>query len=181
MRQWQKLLLALAVLPVALVAFATFYLVRYSMDRAEPFVTNNPNEDEHVLIATQGSAFKDAVVRDVAARLAKRPAYVKVIDVSSLSEVREPEWNAIVVLHTWEMSKAPEPVKTFVDRVQDRDKLVVLATSGDGDQHIAGVDTITSASDVAKAGERADAIVVRVEKVLASRSPRSQHFFHHAP
>ena len=173
MKTWKKVVLAIAAVPVAFLAFATWYGVHYSMDPAKPFEVNRTDVREHVLIATQGSAFKDAVVQGVVDRLAKRPAYVKVVDVASLRDVREADWNAIVVLHTWEMSKPPPAVKAFVDRAQARDKLVVLATSGDGSQHIEGVDTVTSASVIAKAPARADEIVSRVEKVLGAQSPQT--------
>jgi hypothetical protein len=172
MKTWKKVVLALAAVPVALFAFATWYLVHFSMATAKPFEVNRPEVREHVLIATQGSAFKDAVVKRVADRLEKRPAYVKVIDVSSLRDVREADWNAIVILHTWEMGKPPAAVKTFVDRAQ-RDKLVVLATSGESHQHLEGVDTITSASLTAAAPAQAEEILSRVEKVLAVQSPQT--------
>ena len=173
MKTWKKVVLAIAAVPVALLVFSTWYLVRYSMAPAKPFEVNRTDVREHVLIATQGSAFKDAVVQGVVARLEKRPAYVKVIDVASLGDVREADWNAIVIVHTWEMGKPPAAVKAFTDRAQARDKLVVFATSGEGHQHIGGVDTVTSASAMGTAPAQADEIVSRIEKVLAAQSPQT--------
>jgi len=173
MKTWKKVVLAIAAVPVAFLAFATWYLVHYSMAPAKPFEVNHTEAREHVLIATQGSAFKDAVVLGVVDRLEHRAAHVKVIDVASLSDVREADWNAVVVLHTWEMSEPPPAVRRFVERTQSRDKLVVLATSGEGTQHIAGIDTITSASEMSKAPALADQVVSRVEKVLAAQSPQT--------
>ena len=173
MKTWKKIVLAIAAVPFAFLAFATWYRMHFSMDPAQPFEVNRPDAREHVLIATQGSAFKNAVVRGVVDRLGKRPAYVKVIDVASLSDVREADWNTIVVLHTWEMSKPPEIVKAFVDRAEATGRLVVFATSGKGDQHILGIDTITSASVMDKAPAEADLILTRVEKVLAAQSPQT--------
>ena len=173
MKPWKKILLAIAGVAMALLAFATWYRMHFAMDRAQPFEVNRPEARERVLIATQGSAFKNSVVQAVVDRLAKRPAYVKVIDVASLCEVRESDWSAIVVLHTWEMSKPPEAVKAFVGRTEARDRLVVFATSGKGDQHILGIDTITSASVMDKAPAEADLILTRVEKVLAAQSPQT--------
>jgi len=173
MKTWKKVVLVVAAVPVLLFAYATWYGLHYAMDTAKPYEVNRTEVREHVLIATQGSAFKDAVVERVADRLGKRPAYVKVIDVASLGDVREADWNAIVVLHTWEMSKPPAAVKTFVDRAQARDKLVVLATSGNGGYHMAGVDTITSASMTATAPAKAEEILSRIEKILATQSPQT--------
>lgn len=174
MKTWKKrLLLALVALPIAFLAFATWYRVHYAMDPARTFEVNRPEVREHVLIATQGSKFKDAVVRSVVDRLEKRPTYVKVVDVSALRDVREEEWNIIVVLHTWEMSKPPVSVRTFLDRAKARDKLVVLATSGEGAQHVQGVDTVTSASDLAKAPAQADEVLSRIERILAAGAPQT--------
>lgn len=173
MKTWKKVLIAAALVPIALLAFATWYAVHYSMHEARPFEVNSPSAREHVLIATQGSAFKDAVVQGVVDRLETRPVYVKVIDVGQLPSVRESDWNAIVLLHTWQMSKPPDAVRAFVDRSESRDKLVVLATSGEGTEHIAGLDTITSASRKADVPARVDEIVHRVEKVLSRQTPQA--------
>jgi len=173
MKTWKKVALATAVVPFALLAFVTWYFAHYSMDEAKPFEVNAPSAREHVLIATQGSAFKDAVVQGVVDRLEARPVYVKVIDVGQLPSVRESDWNAIILLHTWQMSKPPAAVRAFVDRSESRDKLVVLATSGDGKEHIAGLDTITSASSKADVPARVDEIVRRVDKLLSAQTPRA--------
>jgi hypothetical protein len=50
------------------------------------------------LIATQGSAFKDSIVGAVVAHLKSLAVYVKVVDVSALPQVREADWDAIVVI-----------------------------------------------------------------------------------
>jgi len=173
MKTWKKVVLALAVVPVALVVFTIWYVLHNSMHEAKPFEVNSPSAKEHVLIATQGSAFKDAVVQGVVDRLKTRPAYVKVIDVAQLPSVRESDWNAIILLHTWQMSKPPDSVRAFVDRSESRDKWVVLATSGEGTEHIAGVDTITTASSKANVSARVDEIVRRVEKVLSRQTPQA--------
>ena len=153
-------------------ALAGLFVACNTMHEAKSFEVNDPSVREHVLIATQGSAFKDAVVQGVVARLKTRPAYIKVIDVGQLPNVHESEWNAIVLLHTWEMSKPPASVRAFVDRDQAKDKLVVLATSGNGTHHIEGVDTITSASSNEVVPARVDEIVRRVETIL--RTSRSE-------
>ncbi len=169
MKTWKKLLIASAAVPIAIIAFVAWYLAHYSMREAKPYEVNAPSAPEHVLIATQGSAFKQAVVEGVVDKLKTTPTYVKVIDVSQLPSVRESDWNAIVILHTWQMSKPPERVRTFIARSDSRDKLVVLTTSGDGDQHIAGVDAITSASSRSDVSARVDEIVYRLQRILTQR------------
>lgn len=171
-RRWRKILLAVAVLIVASIAFASWYRLHFSMGTAQAFELNDPRATTRVLIATQGSEFKDAVVRRVAGKLEARNAYVKVIDVSSLSSVDTAEWDGIVILHTWEMRKPPREVQAFVDRARGSGRLVVLTTSGAGDFKIDGVDAISSASVVADAPARADDILTKLDAVFSSGPTR---------
>jgi hypothetical protein len=125
-----------------------------------------------VLVATQGSEFKDAVVGGVVEHLKARAVYVKVFDVSLLPAVNEDEWSAIVLIHTWEMRKPPAAVKTFVGSTRNSGKLVVLTTSGAGSFKMVGIDAISSASVVADAPSRAADIAVRVDDILGGSSEK---------
>jgi hypothetical protein len=166
-RRWRKILLAAASLIIAAIAFAGWYRWQYSMTMARSFEVGDPQATRRVLIATQGSEFKDAVVAGVVEHLKARAAHIKVIDISMLSGVDERDWNAVVLIHTWEMRKPPEAARVFVERVGSSGKLVVLTTSGAGDFKMEGVDAITSASVVAEAPSRAADIAVKLDAVLA--------------
>ena len=171
-RRWRKMLLAVAALIAASIAFAGWYRFHFSMSAARPFEVNGPHSSPRVLIATQGSEFKDVVVAGVVEHLKAHSAYVKVIDVSALPGVDEGEWNAIVLMHTWEMRKPPQEVKAFVDRARSPAKWVVLTTSGAGTFKLDGVDAISSASIVAEAPSRADDILVKLEAILGRESAK---------
>jgi hypothetical protein len=172
-RSWRRVLLVVALTLVALVASAGWYLVRNSMSVARAFEVNDPRAATRVLVATQGSAFKDAVVAGVVGQLQTRGAYVKVIDLSSLSTVREDEWNAIVMVHTWEMGQAPAEVKRFAAAVRERRKLVGFATSGRGDFRLEGVDVISSASRMADVPARVADLTRSIDGVLDTPTSRS--------
>jgi hypothetical protein len=135
------------------------------MGTARSFEVNDPRARSRVLIATQGSEFKDAVVDGIVAHLRGRAVYVKVIDISELAGVDEDPWSAIVLIHTWEMRKPPPAVKAFVDRTRDTSKLIVLTTSGAGDFKMPGVDAISSASVVADAPLKIAEVVARVDAI----------------
>jgi hypothetical protein len=170
MHGWRTLLLTVAVLIVAAIGFATWYRAHFSMDTARAFEVNDRQASPHVLIATQGSKFKDAVVAGVVDRLKSRGAYVNVIDISALRGVDDGEWDGLVLLHTWEMGKPPTEVQAFVDRARGSGKLVALTTSGAGDFRIDGIDAISSASVVTDAAARAGDILVRLEPILDRKS-----------
>jgi hypothetical protein len=133
MPRWKQILVGVAVAVAAFLAFTVGYLVHHSMRPAREIEVNSRNTAHaKVLIATQGSDFKDSVVAGVVAHLKHRPVYVKVVDVSALAHVQETDWDAIVVIHTWEMGKPQADAQKFISRAQDPRKVFVLSTSGKG-------------------------------------------------
>ena len=142
----KKVIIGIAALVLTAFAFLTWYKFHYSMDVAESFEVNTPELKHRVLIATQGSEFKDAVVGEIVDHLKQRDAYIKVIDVAALLQVNETKWNAVVIIHTWENLKPQADVKAYLERVSNLKKVIVLTTSGNGGHKIEGVNAITSAS-----------------------------------
>lgn len=108
----------------------------------------NPELEHKVLIASQGSGFKNALVEGLSTNLEQRQIYIKVLDVTVLSEVSEEDWDAVVLIHSVEMSKLQPDVKAFLDRTHDLDKVILITTSGPGTwkTNDYDVDIITSAS-----------------------------------
>jgi len=165
-RSWGKALLIAALLLVALVASAGWYLAQHSMDAASGFEVNDPQATQRVLIATQGSTFKDAVVTGLVDSLRPRGIHVKVVDIAALPDVAENDWNAIVILHTWEMGRAPAAVTAFARNIRERRKLLVLTTSGAGDMRLAGVDVISSASRMPDVPQRVQQLLESIDGVI---------------
>jgi hypothetical protein len=161
------LLISIAALAIAVIGFLAWYRVHFAMNPVEGFTVNDPSSAQHLLIATQGSAFKNAAVAGVIERLRERPIFIQVVDVTALPDVDEGRWDAIVVLHTIEYGKPPAAAQAFVDRVGETGKVVVLSTSGAGDFKIEGVDAISSASRMTDAPKRVDELLVRIESLLA--------------
>jgi hypothetical protein len=161
------LLISTAVLAVIVIGFLAWYRIHFAMNPVEEFTLNEPSSEQHLLIATQGSAFKDAVVTGITEQLQQRPIFIRVIDVTALSDVNDHEWDAIVVLHTIEYGKAPVPAQAFVNRAGDASTVVVLSTSGAGDFRIEGIDAITSTSRMTDVSARVDELLGRIETVLA--------------
>jgi hypothetical protein len=173
MRKSKGILIGVAAVLIAAVAFAGWYRWAFAMREAATLEVNDPGAAERVLIATQGSAFKDAVVAQVSEYLKRRGAHARVIDVSRLPEVRAQDWTAIVILHTWEMGKPPPAVAAFIDGAADRGNIVALATSGAGTFRIDGVDAMSSASRMAEAPLRAGEIIARLERILDAAAQAS--------
>ena len=120
-----------------------------------------------VLIATQPTPYKEAVTAGLVEYLKGKSVAVEVIDVVELDKVEPAKWQAIVLLHTWEMDRPPDTVQDFVDKLTSRGKLVVHTTSADGNIKLEGVDAISGASNVIDAGVTVKALAARVDAVLS--------------
>lgn len=161
----------LALMGAALV-FMTWYRLHYSMDVAHAFEVAGSPSGTRVLIATQGSAFKDALTKGLLEHLNRRSASVKVIDVSGLRGIQQNDWDAFVVIHTWEMRKPPPVVREFVAGTQAKDKLVVLTTSGAGTFKLEGVDAISAASQMADVPARVTEMAGKLDAITSRTAKR---------
>ncbi len=160
----------LGVTTVVVISFLAWYQSHYSMDVADSFQVGENTATNRVLIATQGSEFKDAVVDGVVKSMSNQSVYLKIIDVAGLNTVDASQWDAVVVLHTWEKWEPPSAVETFMARWHSKDNFVVLATSGSGDEKIEGVDAIATASRMAEVPERVVALVRRIDRLLIDKT-----------
>jgi Na+-transporting methylmalonyl-CoA/oxaloacetate decarboxylase gamma subunit len=168
----RKIGTGVVVLVLAFLLFAVWYRSYYAMEVAPAYEVNSPALAQKLLIATQGSAYKDAVVDDLVSRLRGQPVYVRVVDVSSLPDVDEANWTAILVVHTWEYQRPQPAARDFIERAKDRKKLVVLTTSGEGNQAMEGVNAVTSASSMNNIIADVDALMTRLAPLLGSRPSR---------
>jgi predicted small integral membrane protein len=166
-RRRRGILVSIAVIAVVLIGLLAWYRIHFAMSPVEGFTVNETSSEQRVLIATQGSEFKDAIVTGIVERLRQRGLLIRVIDATALPDVNTSEWDAVVVLHTIEYGEAPGPVQAFVTRVGDPGKVVVLSTSGAGDFKIKGIDAISSASRMTDVPARVDELLGRIETVLA--------------
>jgi hypothetical protein len=167
MARWKRALGAIAVLAVARGLMSCHAM--HFMKRAQEFEINSRAADSKVLIATQGSAFKDSIVAGAVAHLKPRGIYVRVIDVSALPSVQEADWNVIVVIHTWEMHRPQADAANFIAKLRDSRKIIVLSTSGAGSLKMEGVDAISSASQMIDVPQRVAEIDARIDAILAAR------------
>ncbi len=119
-----------------------------------------------VLIATQRSRFKGEVVSEIKKVLDDKVKYIKVVDVKWLPNESVDNYRAIVILNAC-MAGRPDPrVESFIDIIQNKNKLVVLTTGrlDSWKPSSSEVDAITSASTMSDS-----AVVARTiaDKVLA--------------
>jgi soluble P-type ATPase len=166
MKLLKKILIIFIILGALSIIFLSWYSAQHSMEEAMPMEINDKSLPQHVLIATQGSKFKNAVVQETIGQLKSLPVYIKVIDVGQLTSINESEWSVIVILHTWEYGKPQKNVLDFVINSTSKNKIVVLCTSGSGKEKMEGIDGITSASWPEEVIDSSDKIVNRIKSIL---------------
>lgn len=144
-----------------------YYLLTNSMYEVESYKINDPGISTKLLIATQGSDFKDRVTQNIISHYKPDIAFIEVMDISNLYNIDPEKFNAIVIMHTWEYGSAPEDVKHFLSKNKSINyKTVILATSGDGDKKIKGIDAITGESNLETASSISDEIVDKIDQIL---------------
>lgn len=162
----RKFAMVLGLIMLIIFSVLTWYKFQYSMDFVKTYRIIVPQAEHKLLIATQGSAYKNAVVKGIITAAKERLMTVEVIDVSLLSTVSFKDWSAIIVIHTWENWQPQVDAIQFAQLHPNTDNIVFLSTSGQGDLKIPGVDAITSASLLNDVPKHVAEIVHRIDAVL---------------
>lgn len=130
------------------IIFFGIYLLLNIQGEAESFEVGSPKLDQKVLIASQASDFKNALVDSLITHLEEKPLYIKVVDVSALGDVNEEEWNSLVLINTCQQYKLHPDVKKYLDKAKNLSKVILVITSGSGewktDEYDADIFTSTS-------------------------------------
>ncbi|WP_282179372.1 hypothetical protein [Maribacter stanieri] len=167
MKRFKKILFRILAVMVAFFLFLVWYQYKYSMDVVTPYNINSPTLDKKLLIATQGSDFKDKVTSDIVDHFKSDSVYIEVVDVESLNDIDPNDFNALVIIHTWENWKPPLSVQSFIDMYgNESNKIIVFTTSGDGDYTMKRVDAIAGESKLSEAPLFINKIIDRLNKLL---------------
>jgi hypothetical protein len=144
------------------------YLLLNIQGEAESFEIGSPELDQKVLIASQGSDFKNALVDSLTTHLEEKPLYIKVVDVSALGEVKEEEWNALIIINTCQQYRLHPDVIKYLDKAKDLSKVILVITSGPGDWKTDkyDVDIFTSASKMSELKLMVSSILTRIQTIL---------------
>ena len=129
-----------------------------------------------ILIATQKSQFKKAVVSEVSKSLEKEGYVVKVINLKELSSVAVYDYQAIIIVNTCWVWQINSHAKKFLKKLSKNEKkkiiLFTTAKNENWEPKIAGVDAVTSASRINKANVISKAIMEKLQILLASKKEK---------
>lgn len=172
MKGLKKALLFGLFLLIGLIILSLWYDITFSMDVVSTYEVNDPSLEKKLLIATQGSDFKNAITSAVIERYNLDAVYIRVVDVTTLDTIDPKPFTAILVIHTWEYWKPPKTVSAFRERAKEyNNKMVYLATSGDGNYKIDGVDALSGESILANAPLFVDNINHKLSTILGINNP----------
>lgn len=138
----------------------------------ESFEVGSPELEQKVLIASQGSEFKNALVDNLKEHPKEKSFYIKVVDVSALGEVNENEWNALVLIHTTQQNRLQPDVKEYLNRAKNLSKVILVTTSGSGEWQTEnyGIDIFTSASRMNELESLVSDILARIKTTIEDES-----------
>lgn len=163
----KKITLFIITLGALFLYLAIWYKYEHSMYEVEAYEMNAPSLDSKLVIATQGSKFKDVITKRIVDHYMQDSIFIKVINVSSLQNIEPKNYNAIVVIHTWENWKPPANVELFIDSTKAyQDKIIVLTTSGEGTYKMKNVDAITGESKLENTESYSNKIIEQLAPLL---------------
>ncbi len=116
MKSLKNIVFFILFLIVVLSLGALWYMNAYTMDEAKAFEVHSPNLEKKLLVATQGSDFKNSVTAGIVEHYEQDSIYIKAIDVSDLANIDPKDFDALLIIHTWENWKPPKSVQTFTDK-----------------------------------------------------------------
>ena len=128
-------------------------------------------EQSRVLIATQKSEFKQAVLHEIRSILENNSCYIKVIDVKKLPNESTEGYHAVIILNEC-MAGRPDPrVESFIDDATQKEKLIVLTTGRLDNWKLESprVDAITSASVMTQAATTGQSLAGKALKIIRSQ------------
>ncbi|HLV38526.1 hypothetical protein [Xanthomarina sp.] len=152
---------------VLIILFYGWYKYTHSMEEAPSFEVNSSENLVSLLIATQGSDFKNAVTNNIVNYFKDEAIFIKVIDVSKLNNTEAKDFNSILLIHTWENTKPPAEIEKFINNNKElRKKTVVYTTSGDGSYKMKNVDALTGESNLEDIDQVSKQIIEKLKTIL---------------
>jgi hypothetical protein len=144
------------------------YVIKNSQGVIEPFQVGNSNSPYKILIASQGSEFKAAMVDSLINKLEGDSVFISVVDCTHLKNEDTNDFDACIVIHTMQIHKMPSNAFKFLEAKSDLSNVILVSTSGGGDERFTqlDVDGVSSASFLVNVRPIRNWVVPRVKNIL---------------
>ena len=162
----KKFFIGLSIAIVGLAIFVLIYMMMYSQGVIEPFEAGEKASLEKILIASQGSDYKNMFVEKVIEKLKNDSLFIKVIDVTEIEKENIDDFKAVLIINSIEMYDMQENAKGFLSGANNK-KVIMLATSGNGAMGPKdnSIDAITTASSLESIDEKVDEVINRLKEL----------------
>lgn len=148
MKAGKIILIALVVLIIGFGAYVAVKLNGMKMKYANTFTVNSPAYPTKVLIATQGSDFKNKLIDKIIESISHREIHIKVVDVSLLTNENPSAWKAVLIISSIEANNIHPAARAFLLNPASTAKTLVIATGTDSWNRASQYDAISTASVV---------------------------------
>lgn len=141
MKKWIKILIGIVLTLVLL--FAILLVVYIFMNRQgviEPFEVGDSKAETRILIASQGSDFKNSLVNKLVDEFKASDNYLSIIDCTELEKENHEYWDAVIIIHTMQIHKMPKEAQLFLAAENDLSRIMLVSTSGGGDDFVTDFD-----------------------------------------
>ena len=169
MKKFFKILLSIifGFVSLLIILLVTYIVVNWQ-GVIEPFQVGNPQAKNKILIASQGSEFKHNLLNNLVQKLGSEENYLNVVDCTKLGDENIAKWDAIIIIHSAEMHEMPEEAELFLERADDLSKVMLVTTSGAGDDRIEKfeVDAISTASRITITNKLLNWLIPRIDSKL---------------
>src|SRR5690554_3363 len=130
--------------------FYGWYKFTYSMEEAASFEVNSKENQTSLLIATQGSEFKNGLTNNIVNYYKEKTVFIKVIDISKLKNI---------------------DIKKFINNnSQIKAKTIVYTTSGAGTKKMKDVDALTGESKINDIDKASKQIIEKLTPILKTEN-----------
>jgi hypothetical protein len=165
MKVFKKIILI--IVPGILLVMVYFQFLYDPCDRKSATGFDTNGLQYRLVIANEGSHFKDSIARILLRHYEAEKVQVNVISLSSLSDLKTTGYTALVILHSWYTWIPPPEVERFIKKNRGcLDKIAVLTTSTEGSLKMDEVDAITGASRIEEAAVYANKIIEKINPLL---------------
>ena len=169
MKKIFKILLSIisGIVTVVFILVGTYIIVNIQ-GVIEPFQVGNPDAAHKILIASQGSEFKDSILKNLVQELETENNYLYIVDCTKLNDENNADWDAIIIIHSAQVHKMPKDAELFLKQSVDLSNVILVSTSGAGDDKIEGfeVDAISTASRISIAHKIINWLLPKIESKL---------------
>ncbi|SHK39505.1 hypothetical protein SAMN02745216_03386 [Desulfatibacillum alkenivorans DSM 16219] len=130
----------------------------------------SPSAGSKVLLATEDTEFKNTILKNVVKSYEGQDVFIQVESVPALDKINAEDFDAVVLINTCMAWRVEPEIEAFIKKTADKQKIVLLTTTGDPDLNIEapGVDSVTSASRMENADHVSQKIIGKINRILGA-------------